>query len=81
MDETKVVRIRISTEKLLKAFNTPSIDESIRKMWNKLCLQGKTLNQWKKESGCANSEELRRLLDKLLIENNGLREQLKLKER
>ena len=41
--EIKPVRIRIKTEKLLKTFNTSSIDESIIKMWNKLCKQGKEI--------------------------------------
>ena len=59
---TKPVRIRLETERLLKAFNTSSIDESIMKMWKKLCKQGKELNQWRIKSGCKNPTEFKNLL-------------------
>jgi methyltransferase-like protein len=77
---SSVVRIRTGTSNLLKSLNTKTIDDAIMKLWNKLCVQGKVLNQWRKESACADPEELRKLLDTLYTEINILREKLVLKK-
>jgi hypothetical protein len=73
-ENTIVARITESSQKLMLAMNKGSIDGGIKFMWAKLCVQGKTINTWQKESGCKTPAELRVLLDKLYQENNKLRE-------
>ena len=74
---SKVIRIRLKTEKLLRSFNTPTIDDAIIKMWVKITILGKECNSWKKESACRTPKELRILLDKIYGEINKLKEEIK----
>jgi hypothetical protein len=71
---SKVIRVGVRTARLLNGMNKKSYDEATMFLWGKISIQGKELNQWRKESGCRGPDELRRLLDTLFQENNKLRE-------
>jgi hypothetical protein len=76
-NETKSMRIKLKTARMLDSFGKKSYDESIMFLWKKVCSKKESFALWQKESGCKTPAELRQLLDKLYQENNKLRDDKK----
>jgi len=47
-DETKLIRVRLRTARLLDGFNRKSYDLAIWFLWDKLCKQGKDMKEIRK---------------------------------